>query len=395
MIVLHGRWNLDIILFVLGSFVAVMDAFSSFDTYKGANTLPPTVRDIPAKLLIGYATNCDDNVVKAVREGVNVVIWSFMEIHTCDYAVNKAAETSIQWNSLDLECIRQTIDLLDSEGYDDTIHLVSFGGWNGPHLDPKLGAVEWFDVWKKATGGVFHGIDWDLEGHDDLQSPTNTFSIDCLEKMGCISRLAKEQGYIIGMAPPQSYLDHANTRFSRAVNLSVPSRPWHSEFQYFGSNAYAYVLAKYHEYIDFVSIQFYESYSRAGMDIYGPNKMKPERYLEAYVNELVSNDCTFVIDFEDDPFVKLSNQRVPLPLSKLVLGFANSWALETGDKALFIEPEAIRKAYDRLGKDGKAPRGFMFWVIGEEGKNGISFAPSLSDILQTRMDCTSQSQQDL
>ena len=43
-----------------------------------------------------------------------------------------------------------------------------------------------YDKWKDKVGDMFHGIDWDLEGHDDLDSPTNIFSIECLEKMGSI-----------------------------------------------------------------------------------------------------------------------------------------------------------------------------------------------------------------
>jgi beta-glucosidase len=99
-------------------------------------------------------------------------------------------------------------------------------GWNGPHLDTSLSARQWYEVWKNHFGDIFDGIDWDLEGHDNLDSPTNIFSVECLNLMGDISRLAKEDGYIIGMAPPQSYFDLGQSGFSRAVNLSEPDRPW-------------------------------------------------------------------------------------------------------------------------------------------------------------------------
>ena len=125
------------------------------------------------------------------------------------------------------------------------------------------------------------------------------------------------------------------------------------------------------------------------MAIDGPEKMAPEEYLVKYVKDLVEQSETLLVDFEDDPDTLLSNMRVPLPLSKLVLGFANGWAIDTGDKALYIKPEAIQKAYDRLEKDGQNPRGFMFWVIGEEGKNGVSYAPALNQFLQTRAAKTS------
>ena len=118
------------------------------------------------------------------------------------------------------------ITSLDNEGYQHVVHLVSFGGWNGPHLESKLTNVEWYNHWKDSVGDIFHGIDWDLEGHDKLDSPTNVFSINCLEKMGTVSKLATEDGYIIGIAPPQSYLDVQSSKFSRYVNLTEPDRPW-------------------------------------------------------------------------------------------------------------------------------------------------------------------------
>lgn len=35
---------------------------------------------------------------------------------------------------------------LDVKGYTDMVHLVSFGGWNGPHLDAQLSAIEWHKI---------------------------------------------------------------------------------------------------------------------------------------------------------------------------------------------------------------------------------------------------------
>eukprot|EP00980_Cylindrotheca_fusiformis_P030938 scaffold25659_cov132-Cylindrotheca_fusiformis.AAC.2 len=178
-------------------------------------------RRLPQKLLIGYATECSEKVVNAVREGVNVVVWSFMEIQN-----RNNEEVVIIENSLDFQCIKELIATLDNDGFSDTVHLVSFGGWNGPHLDTSLTAERWYRIWKDHVGDIFHGIDWDLEGHDDLASPTNVFSVECLDQIGFISSLAKEDGYIIGMAPPQSYLDLQSSRFSRSVNLTEPDRPW-------------------------------------------------------------------------------------------------------------------------------------------------------------------------
>jgi chitinase len=361
------------------------DAFSAMSQ----TTLIPSSnrkrRRLPEKVLIGYATDCNDGVAQAVRDGINVIVWSFMEIQK----QQEDDDIQILPNSLEFDCIREMIAALDEEGYDDTVHLVSFGGWNGPHLDPNLTEDDWYDAWKANVGDIFHGIDWDLEGHDNLKSPTNVFAMDCLEKMGCISRLAKKDGYVIGMAPPQSYLDLQSSTFSRRVNRTEPDRPWHDEFHYFGANVYAYVLAKYGDYIDFVCIQFYESYSRAAMSLHHYD-MTPEAYLESYVEELVQMGQSYLVNFDDDPVVKLSSQRVSLPLKKLVFGFANGWALDTGDKAVFFEPEKIQIAYQNLVRAGQAPRGFMFWVLGEEGTNGVHYTRALNIILQIRSDHASQ-----
>jgi hypothetical protein len=135
--------------------------------------------------------------------------------------------------------------------------------------------------------------------------------------------------------------------FSRRVNWTETDRPWHDEFHYFGANVYAYLLAKYGEYIYFVCIELYESYSRAAMSLLHYD-MTPEAYLEFYVKELVQMGQTYLMNFDDDPDAKLSSQRVSSPLKKLVFGFVNGWALDTGGKAVFFEPEKIQIAYQIL-----------------------------------------------
>ena len=364
-------------------------------------------KSLPDKVLVAYATECNDLVIKAVRDSVNVVIWSFMEIQK-DIEDN----VIVTGNSLDFECIRKMIKSLDNEGYQEVVHLVSFGGWNGPHLEPKLSVVEWYETWKDSVGDIFHGIDWDLEGHDNLDSPTNVFSINCLEKMGCISEMAKKDGYIIGVAPPQSYLDVQSSQFSRYVNLTEPERPWHGDFNYFGCNVYAYLIAKYGSYIDFISIQFYESYSRAAMCLYH-DRLPEDEYLKSYVEDLLKNDESFFVDFDSDPALHFSSRKVALPLSKLVFGFANGWASNMEEhKVAFFDPINIQHAYHNLQATGRDPRGFMFWVIGEgtskqrkyrcimrhyrvatnhclmmrnsEGTNGINYARDLAKIIGKR-----------
>jgi beta-glucosidase len=344
-----SRW---VVCCLLAEFVSAMSM-----TLSSNHDLRCT-RQLPEKLLVSYTTTCSTKVSQAVRHGVNVVIWAFCEM-VIDSSTNKAKCIS----RFDRQCAKEMIAQLDAEGYDDTIHLVSFGGWNGRHLPDELTAEDMYAAWKEHCGDIFHGVDWDLEGHDQLDSPTNVFSVQCLENMGRFSELAKEDGYIIGMAPPQSYLDHSTSSFSRKVNLTDESREWHKGFHYFGANVYAYVLAKYGDYIDFVSIQFYESYSRAGLNILH-YKMPQDEYLYSYVRDLVNDEKeSFFVDFEQDPELKYSSKNVQFPRSKLVFGFANGWGADDGEKVCYFEPDMIAKAYQKLESKHMAPKGMMYWVM--------------------------------
>jgi beta-glucosidase len=320
-------------------------------------------RELPDKILVGYATRCSEQVVKAVREGVNVVIWSFVEMMV---EADESAASGVKakcTHSFDVFCAKEIISQLDLEGYDDTVHLVSFGGWNGPHLPDELTAEDMYAAWKELTDGIFHGVDWDLEGHDGLENPTNNFSIQCLENMGRFSELAKQDGFLVGMAPPQSYLDIEQRRFTRFVNLTDPDRGWHDDFHYFGNNVYAYLLSKYGDFIDFVSIQFYESYSRAGLEVFH-NHVPPETYLQNYVRDLVAHkEESFFVDFDQDPSLNHSSRMVSFPRSKLVFGFANGWGAKDDERVCYFDPKDIAVAYKALEESNQAPRGFMFWVM--------------------------------
>ena len=384
--------------------------------------LPPNRREIPPKVLIGYASHNYDNVRKAVmQDGVNVVIWAFMDIvsqngsgdknvvHVAEdnhqlissnrfLAEGSTAELQQQTSSLsssfasvktglDFQKIKQLIEELDSDGYSHVLHLASFGGWNGPHLDPTLDAKQWYySGWKSSIASkIFHGIDWDLEGNDNLASPNNVFSMDCLEKMGEISSLMKRDGYVVSMAPPQSYLNFQSSSFSRFVNISIPEREWHSDFEYFGNNVYAYLLAKYGDFIDLVSIQLYESYSDAAMAIYHDGILA-EDYLINLVDNLATQSGKFYVDFSQDGGLNMNVQLVNLPLSKLVIGLANGWskASTAQNKTVYISGEDCKKAYASLKGSNLgdiSPRGFMIWTIEERGKGGIYLARDIGKFL--------------
>ncbi|KAL9181888.1 hypothetical protein ACHAXT_012231 [Thalassiosira profunda] len=365
---------------------------------------PPLRRTIPGKVLIGYASHSYENVRKAVTDdGVNVVIWAFMEISTDTYdhrqdewlqssrrtlSTNASVDGDRQVKTgLDLAAIASLIEDLDDAGFSHVPHLVSFGGWNGPHLDPLVDAQEWFAIWNaSAASSIFHGIDWDLEGNDDRQSPNNYFTIECLEKMGEIGRLMKEGGYIVHLAPPQSYLNLRSSNFSRYVNLTDPNRGWHGDFSYFGANVYGYLLAKYGDCIDLVSIQLYESFSDAALSIHHDGTAASE-YLFSLVQNLARNNASVHIDFSQDANSGLAERWVDLPLSKLVIGLANGWAMRNpGEKTLFIAEADCKTAYLRLkcSEHGDiTPRGFMVWTLNERGSEGVYLARDIGNFLHS------------
>eukprot|EP00804_Cyclotella_cryptica_P024447 CCRYP_019268-RA/>CCRYP_019268-RA protein AED:0.00 eAED:0.00 QI:246/1/1/1/0.5/0.33/3/786/430 len=384
-------------------------------------------RKLPRKVLIGYASSNYTNVLNAVMEdGVNVVIWAFMDVRSTGVHASPSSATEIRdlsrmqsqgdagantlvrkliqlraqssqsymestnatiTTNLDFNAIASVIQQLNAFGYSRVLHLVSVGGWNSPHLDESLSPTEWFAVWKSSVlSQLFQGIDWDFEGNDVLDSKENVFTVQCLNKMGEISRLLKEEGYIVTTAPPQSYLNTRTQNFSRYVNLTSPTRTWHPKFHYFGSNVYAYFLARFGENVDLVSIQFYESYSDAAMAVFH-DKMSPGDYIFDFMQELASQHFQFYVDFSQDTLLdEMTGQYVSLPLDKIVIGLANGWALEkrNRNKVLYISPEQCKNAYDKLkvSSDGDlTPRGFMFWTIEERGKNGVYLAKGLSHFL--------------
>jgi beta-glucosidase len=78
-----------------------------------------------------------------------------------------------------------------------------------------------------------------------------------------------------------------------------------------------------------------------------------------------------------------------LPISKLVIGLANGWALDDGntEKVLYISPEQVQNAFVRLQESNSgdlSPRGFMFWTIEERGTNDVYLAKGLGQFLHDK-----------
>lgn len=373
-------------------------------------------RQLPPKVIVGYASGeCNDDqegVITAVQQGVNVVIWAFYHLSPTpplplqppppprDSLVRVLQERRII-TTIDMDCIQHVIDTLDQLGFTDTVHLVSMGGWNGPHLDPHFqSATQWYQAWKASVGNLFDGIDIDFEGNDDLHSPWNYVSLAEMDRVGEIMKLAKQDGYSITLAPAQSYLDIHSSNFSQYLNLTDPTRSWHADFSYFGRNLYAYWLANYGDSIDLVMIQFYESFSRAAMEI--TQRMTPENYLQQYVWDLnqPKEGPGWMVDFgslseddddDDDDLVASTGsvgtmRHVSLPLSKLVWGFANAWANtdKNSGRNIYFPPSTVQAAYQNLWDWMLEPRGMMFWNIANEGEQGIYYARELNEILHIR-----------
>jgi len=114
------------------------------------------------------------------------------------------------------------------------------------------------------------------------------------------------------------------------------------------------------------------------------DRMSHAEYLKTFVNSWHKMKGQWYVDFEQDANLNYSSRIVELPLSKLVIGLANGWAKNEGEKVVFFPSDEIRSAYEDLLESGVAPRGFMFWVIGEEGTNGIDYAKDLASILKPR-----------
>lgn len=359
--------------------------------------------NLPEKLIVGYANwnQCDDGIIEAVQRGVNVVIWFSINL-----SIDKGGRPVVT-NGPDWDCVAEKVSRIRSLGL-ETVHLISIGGWNAPHPDVSIPVELAFSNWNKWNREIisrpsigyygFDGFDWDIEGNDDVSSEYNEFSPSVLDFIGQFSQLAKREGYVVSMAPAESYFDPLSApTFDRSLRHEYDEwKPLLScAFPYHGRNCYAYLLARYGqtligeetmETFDFVTIQLYEGYSHVQYDV-TQKGVPPSEALFKFCRR-VTND--WFIDFSTDSeltFDKKCNMKL-LP-SRLVVGLANGWA---GDgKFLLIFPEDIQVAYETLVSESIAPRGFAFWNILDEGRSSpmnpdkpIFLASSLNSFLQIR-----------
>jgi hypothetical protein len=404
-------------------FIAIVQTFPIEGKMRNNKSKPSSLSSTStAPIIIGYASNPNSGKVeRAIHDGASVIIWSFVHF---EIDMSSSLGGRIR-TSLDLDAIRKIrSEITRHNNKDKVIHLAAFGGWNGPHPPSGLTGTQWVDVFDEfntIAGAndddddddddderfqLFDGIDWDYEGHDDIHSSTSQFTIETLNIIVDFSIEAKSRGYIVSMAPAESYLDSTiNTgsidgEFSLALNL--PPRAWttsslatnedriiinNANFKHAGRQCYAYILAKAGiDTFDWISIQLYEAYSPFAHDIHRKHidqtlaLMKRIRsFVTGYtvtglplsvvdlVDSSSSSSSTSLLSHQD---TTLTQFVVQIPLEKLVIGIANYWV--DGMKFCNVNPKAIRLAYEQtmVEYDGRGFLGVMFWTVEEEGGGG-------------------------
>ena len=323
---------------------------------------------LPEKLKIGYANwgECDEKIYESVQNGLNVIIWFSIDMSSITDKTKPEFTRGPDYNE-----VAKMIKRFKDNNY-EVINLISIGGWNSPHVNTNFTAEEYFKEWIEFNKRIskpeldfygFDGIDWDIEGNSDINSTINYFSYKELDIMGKFSQILKKEGYIVSMAPAESYLDPTTDEFSLSLLYNHPE--WEKEvpeFKYHGRNIYAYLLAKYSiDTFDFISIQLYEGYSHT---LYKYKKLKQNfgNILYDLIKQL--NDG-YIVDFSKDKNSGMGKEIIKIPLNKIVIGLANGWA---GERFLFVDEKNIVEGWNFLKEKNKEVRGFMFWDIADEGK---------------------------
>ena len=327
------------------------------------------IPELPQKLKIGYASwgECDEKIFEAVQNGLNVIIW-----FSVDMSASEDNKRPIFKRGPNYEDVAKMIKRFKDNNY-SVINLISIGGWNSPHVNTNFTAKEYFKEWLKFNEKIsnnnydfygFDGIDWDIEGNDNMESSINHFTYKELDIMGEFSQLLKKEGYIVSMAPPESYLDPTTSEFSLSLLHNYPE--WEKEFAkftYHGRNVYAYLIAKYSlNTFDFVSLQLYEGYTHT---LYKYQREK-KSFGEIIYDLVEKLNKGYYVDFSKDKNSGLNKEFIKIPEDKIVIGLANAWA--GGDKFLFVDENNIIHGYKYLKEHKKDVRGFMFWDIADEGK---------------------------
>ncbi|KAJ1463079.1 hypothetical protein M885DRAFT_504615 [Pelagophyceae sp. CCMP2097] len=337
----------------------------------------------PGSLIVAYATSCNATELhREVAAGVNVLVWFSIALQSVD------GQPTITGGP-DKACVLDVKHRLDAAGYTDVAHLISVGGWDAPHPNYTVAdGGEWWNVFSEWNGAspLYDGIDWDLEGNDNPDSPYNEFAIETLFVMREMSASAKRAGAAVSLVPPQSYLDTTESGFDRSLRHAYAD--WQPNFHYRGRNAYAALLAWDSFLYDFVDVQLYESWSRAGQAV--EQGADPAAYLAQWVSQVTEG---WLVDFASDESVGLANATlVRVPASKLVVGFSFGSKPPNAGKSCLFEAADVQRAFDLLGS--AKPRGLAFWNThldyhgACDGNDGINkhcdFATGFNDVLKVR-----------
>lgn len=357
------------------------------------------------KLIVGYANwqQCDEKIVQAAKDGVNTIIWFSIDL-LHNYTTGKPYIN----RGPDPDCVARTARTLKDLEL-ETVHLISIGGWNSLHPDTANTAEQIFTEWKRWNSEVvaksqlefsgYQGIDWDIEGTDVVSNERNHFKVDTLDLMGQLSQLMKRDGYIVAMAPAESYLDPTTSTFDRSLRHTYPEwDPIVPNFSYRGRNTYSYLLSRYGTTVvgsdpngfevtettfDFVTIQLYEGYSHC---LYNTSILTQPA--SEYIQNIVQAfERGWNVEFSADPEIFWNTTRVQVPAGRLVIGLANGWADNT--KFLLLNSTEVGLGYQYLNEMGRAPKGFGFWNIEDEGSTThmgdvLWLAKDLNNILNIR-----------
>jgi chitinase len=303
---------------------------------------------LPEKLKIGYANwgECDEKIFESVQNGLNVIIW-----FSIDMSSNSEKTKPKFTRGPNYVEVAKMVKRFKDNNY-SVINLISIGGWNSPHVNVQFTAEEYFQEWKEFNKRIsndqydfygFDGIDWDIEGNTDKNSSINYFTYKELDIMGKFSQLLKKEGYIVSMAPAESYLDPTTDEFS--LSLLHNYLEWEKEvpeFNYHGRNVYAYLLAKYSiDTFDFISVQLYEGYTHT---LYKYQKEKKDFGVILY-DLINSYNEGYIVDFSKDEKSGLGKEIIKIPKEKIVIGLANGWAEE---RFLFVDEKNIVDAWNFL-----------------------------------------------
>ena len=169
----------------------------------------------------------------------------------------------------------------------------------------------------------------------------------------------------------------ARLRYDLSLKHAYPD--FHPDFPYHGMNVYAYLLdAAASDTFAFVSVQLYESYSRAGAALAAG--ADPAGYLQTWAAAAIDG---WTVSFPGGA------RNVSVDASKLVVGLSRGSGEPSLGKSPFFWPSSCQEAY-AAAPVSERPRGYAFWNIPSEGGtvNGtnatLAFAPTLNAFLGVR-----------